>query len=124
MEKPNELDCLLVEGRDKNGYLLKFTLRGADPEVLFKKWIDTQVLWKNDMESGIKPMPKMDTNEEKIANFTKEYEADTQKCPKCGNPLKESWSKDKTKHFMKCSTAGWDRANMRATGCDYIEWLK
>lgn len=68
--------------------------------------------------------PPMNTPEQKIRNFTKEIEANEKKCPKCGNMLKESWSKDKTKHFMKCSTAGWDRFNMRATGCDYIEWLK
>jgi len=68
--------------------------------------------------------PPMTTREQKIHNFTKEYEANEKKCPKCGNQLKESWSKDKTKHFMKCSTAGWDRVNMRSTGCDYIEWLK
>ena len=118
----DKLDCLLVEGRDKKGYVLKFTLRGGSPAVLAKKWADTQLEFK-DMVSGVKVMPPMNTTEEKIKNFTAEVEASESACPKCGNPLKESWSKDKTKHFMKCSTAGWDRMNMKATGCTFIKWL-
>ena len=26
--------------------------------------------------------------------------------------------------MKKCSTAGWDSAARKATGCTYIEWLK
>jgi len=26
--------------------------------------------------------------------------------------------------MIKCSTAGWDKAARKATGCAYIQWLK
>lgn len=43
-------------------------------------------------------------------------------CPKCGSNLIETVTRS-GKKMKKCSTAGWDRENMVATGCDYVEWL-
>lgn len=44
-------------------------------------------------------------------------------CPKCGEPL--VMIKTRTgKKVKKCSTAGWDKENMVATGCDYTEWQR
>lgn len=42
-------------------------------------------------------------------------------CPKCGAPLVMQTTRN-GKKMKKCSTAGWDRDNMVATGCDFIEW--
>ena len=43
-------------------------------------------------------------------------------CPKCGSPLVLQKTRS-GKTMKKCSTAGWDRENMVATGCTYIEWI-
>lgn len=45
-----------------------------------------------------------------------------EKCPKCGEPLVQQITKNKKK-MKKCSTGGWDKENMVATGCDYVEWI-
>lgn len=45
-----------------------------------------------------------------------------EKCPKCGSPLVMTTTRA-GKKLKKCSTAGWDRENKKATGCDYIEWF-
>lgn len=43
-------------------------------------------------------------------------------CPKCGSAL--VLQKTRTgKQMKKCITSGWDKENMVATGCDYIEWV-
>jgi hypothetical protein len=45
-----------------------------------------------------------------------------EKCPKCGSSL--VLQKTRTgKKMKKCITSGWDKENMVATGCDYIEWI-
>lgn len=44
-------------------------------------------------------------------------------CPKCGEPL-VLFTTNAGKKMKKCSTAGWDSAKKKATGCDYIEWQK
>lgn len=44
-------------------------------------------------------------------------------CPKCGNAL-VLYTTANGKRMKKCSTSGWDKAARRATGCDYVEWLK
>lgn len=46
-----------------------------------------------------------------------------EKCPDCGEPL-VLFTTNKNKRMKKCSTAGWDRALKKATGCTYVEWLK
>lgn len=43
-------------------------------------------------------------------------------CPKCGAPLILQKTRN-GKKMKKCSTSGWDRENMVATGCDYVEWI-
>lgn len=45
-----------------------------------------------------------------------------EKCPKCGANLIMATTRN-GKKLKKCSTAGWDRDNRLATGCDYIEWF-
>lgn len=45
-----------------------------------------------------------------------------EECPKCGEPLVLQTTRN-GKKMKKCSTSGWDRDNMVATGCDYIEWI-
>jgi hypothetical protein len=39
-----ELDCLLVEGKDVDGLLLKFTLRGESPKALIDKLTEVKTL--------------------------------------------------------------------------------
>ncbi|HPT65829.1 MAG TPA: topoisomerase DNA-binding C4 zinc finger domain-containing protein [Candidatus Woesebacteria bacterium] len=46
-----------------------------------------------------------------------------EKCPKCGAPL-VLFTTVNGKKMKKCSTSGWDREAKKATGCDYILWLK
>lgn len=46
-----------------------------------------------------------------------------EKCPKCGEPL-VLYTTANGKKMKKCSTSGWDREAKKATGCDYIQWLK
>ncbi|MBP9719289.1 MAG: topoisomerase DNA-binding C4 zinc finger domain-containing protein [Candidatus Levybacteria bacterium] len=44
-------------------------------------------------------------------------------CPECGKPL-VLFTTNSGKKMKKCSTAGWDSATRKATGCTYVEWLK
>lgn len=46
-----------------------------------------------------------------------------EKCPKCGQPL-VLFTTANGKKMKKCSTSGWDKEAKKATGCDYILWLK
>lgn len=46
-----------------------------------------------------------------------------EKCPKCGEPL-VLFTTATGKRMKKCSTAGWDPKLRKATGCEYVEWLK
>ncbi|MBP9781753.1 topoisomerase DNA-binding C4 zinc finger domain-containing protein [Candidatus Woesebacteria bacterium] len=46
-----------------------------------------------------------------------------EKCPDCGEPL-VLYTTAAGKKMKKCSTAGWDPAAKKATGCTYVEWLK
>lgn len=44
-------------------------------------------------------------------------------CPKCGEKL-VLYTTASGKRMKKCSTAGWDKEAKKATGCDYVLWLK
>lgn len=44
-------------------------------------------------------------------------------CPECGNKL-VLYTTAAGKKMKKCSTAGWDKAAKKATGCPYVYWLK
>jgi ssDNA-binding Zn-finger/Zn-ribbon topoisomerase 1 len=44
-------------------------------------------------------------------------------CPECGKKL-VLFTTNSGKKMEKCSTAGWDKAAKKATGCTYIRWLK
>lgn len=44
-------------------------------------------------------------------------------CPDCGAKL-VLFTTNAGKKMKKCSTAGWDKAARKATGCKYIYWLK
>lgn len=44
-------------------------------------------------------------------------------CPDCGEKL-VLFTTTAGKKMEKCSTAGWDSATRKATGCAYIRWLK
>ena len=46
-----------------------------------------------------------------------------EKCPQCGEPL-VLFTTNSGKRMKKCSTAGWDREEKKATGCSFIEWQK
>lgn len=46
----------------------------------------------------------------------------TEPCPKCGAPLVLQTTRT-GKKMKKCSKGGWDKENMVATGCNYVEWL-
>jgi len=50
-------------------------------------------------------------------------EALDEKCPKCGEKL-VLYTTANGKKMKKCSTSGWDKEAKKATGCDYVEWLK
>lgn len=47
----------------------------------------------------------------------------TEKCPKCGEAL-VLFTTANGKKMKKCSTSGWDKEAKKATGCDYVLWLK
>ena len=44
-------------------------------------------------------------------------------CPECGKKL-VLFTTAAGKKMEKCSTAGWDSKERKATGCTYIKWLK
>lgn len=44
-------------------------------------------------------------------------------CPQCGEKL-VLFTTTSDKKMEKCSTAGWDSAARKATGCTYVRWLK
>lgn len=44
-------------------------------------------------------------------------------CPECGEKL-VLFTTTKGKKMKKCSTAGWDSKEKKATGCTYVQWLK
>lgn len=44
-------------------------------------------------------------------------------CPLCGEKL-VLFTTANGKKMEKCSTAGWDSAQRRATGCSFVKWLK
>lgn len=46
-----------------------------------------------------------------------------EKCPECGKDL-VLFTTNSGKKMKKCSTAGWDKVEKKATGCTYVEWLK
>lgn len=46
-----------------------------------------------------------------------------EKCPDCNANL-VLFTTNSGKKMKKCSTAGWDKVNKMATGCEYVEWLK
>lgn len=46
-----------------------------------------------------------------------------EKCPKCGQPL-VLYTTANGKKMKKCSTSGWDKEAKKATGCEYVLWLK
>lgn len=46
-----------------------------------------------------------------------------EKCPKCGANL-VLYTTTSGKKMKKCSTSSWDKEAKKATGCDYILWLK
>ena len=46
-----------------------------------------------------------------------------EKCPKCGASLVLQVTRF-GKKMKKCSTSGWDKETKKATGCDYVLWLK
>ena len=49
-------------------------------------------------------------------------EATDEECPECGKPL-IIFTTNAGKRMKKCSTAGWDSAVRKATGCTYVKWL-
>jgi ssDNA-binding Zn-finger/Zn-ribbon topoisomerase 1 len=46
-----------------------------------------------------------------------------EKCPTCGKNL-ILFTTNNGKKMKKCSTSGWDKEAKKATGCDYVLWLK
>lgn len=46
-----------------------------------------------------------------------------EECPVCGEKL-VLFTTAAGKKMKKCSTAGWDKAERKATGCTYVYWLK
>ena len=46
-----------------------------------------------------------------------------EKCPKCSSPLILVVTRF-NKKMKKCSTNVWDPKTRKASGCDYVEWIK
>lgn len=46
-----------------------------------------------------------------------------EECPECQSKL-VLFTTASGKKMKKCSTAGWDRAKKKPTGCTYVQWLK
>lgn len=46
-----------------------------------------------------------------------------EECPECAEKL-VLFTTANGKKMKKCSTAGWDKATRKATGCTYVYWLK
>lgn len=46
-----------------------------------------------------------------------------EECPSCGEKL-VLYTTSRGKQMKRCSTAGWDGINKKATGCTYVKWLK
>jgi ssDNA-binding Zn-finger/Zn-ribbon topoisomerase 1 len=68
-----------------------------------------------------------ETHKTEGCNYVKWLEVEPQqldeKCPKCGANL-VLYTTANGKKMKKCSTSGWDREAKKATGCDYVLWLK
>ncbi|MEI7653610.1 MAG: hypothetical protein WCJ70_05075 [bacterium] len=45
-----------------------------------------------------------------------------EKCPKCGSHLIMQTTRT-GKKMKKCSAGGWDKAEKKATGCAYVDWM-
>lgn len=81
-----ELDALLIEGQDKDGYTLKFTLRGENVQELKKKLNEIKALWFDD----IKPVIQASKYTQIPASTTKELPTQLGNCKTCGAPNKLS----------------------------------
>ena len=83
-----ELDVLLVEGIDNEGYTLKFTLRGNSPKELRSKLVDMKAEWMGDMNPTNKPQaPKYG---QQATSQRQAVPTDLGNCGKCGAPNKMS----------------------------------
>lgn len=84
-----ELDCLLVEGKDKDGLLLKFTLRGENPKVLVDKLSEVKTLLFPDFVP-VRPTVQPYTATQAQTNQTMIPSQALGTCKKCGAPNKLS----------------------------------
>ena len=81
-----ELDALLIEGQDKDGYTLKFTLRGERVQELKKKLDEIKTLWFDD----IKPVVQAPKYAQQGPSTVKAVVQDLGNCKTCGAPNKLS----------------------------------
>jgi hypothetical protein len=81
-----ELDALLIEGQDKDGYILKFTIRGENIKELKQKLEELKVLWFED----ISPYTQASKYAQQGTSTVKTVVQDLGNCKTCGAPNKLS----------------------------------
>lgn len=98
------------EGQEEN-----WTLRSTDENDLLNRVREFKAVLKTD--SGTTPPAQKKAEKPQLKPNLQKNLA----CPECGSPLVEFKTKDGRTH-LKCSTAGWDNVNKKATGCSYVKW--
>lgn len=102
-----ELDVLLVEGKDNDGFTLKFTLRGGSVKQLKEKLVQLKSEWFGDLTpvtSSYDKKPQQSPVVSKSATpSTAHTPGDYGTCKKCGAPNK--WSVNKNKPY--CGAMCW-----------------
>ena len=81
-----ELDALLIEGQDTDGYILKFTIRGENIKELKQKLEELKSLWFED----IKPYTQASKYAQQGTSTVKAVVQDLGNCKTCGAPNKLS----------------------------------
>lgn len=84
MEQTKELDCLLVEAKSDEGYLLKFTIRGKDASEVHTKWEAYKVQFFPGLTPNSKPVQAQPVQQ------NQGLEGALGTCSKCGAPNKIS----------------------------------
>lgn len=93
MEQLKELDCLLVEARSDEGYLLKFTIRGKDATEVHSKWEDYRVQFFPGLTPNTtQQVQQTPANGQTVSNLgaSSGLSSALGSCPKCGAPNKIS----------------------------------
>lgn len=83
MDKIKELDCVLIEGKDDDGLILKFTLRGEGVQELKDKVDKVKELWFPTFVAKVQPQVVAQPTKKAWTGGFKKQEAG-EMCNKCG----------------------------------------